>query len=264
MEKNSLILKEKESEVDYLKMISVFIVCIVVLLLLIKVLHLTDLFGQNETVADSIMVIIAVITLFYTYLKYNDYREREKAEVLGQYNERYSRDEHVNKVVNYLISHIERKKSEKPSTHNMEMFMRFFEEMKLQIDKGRLNLKDVEELFSYYPMYLDAKPGLLKTLGIDDYDSNNWKSFHEFVELMAKFRLQDSEWKCTNDNWTNIIFDNNGRININGETSRYDYKNGTILTEKHTITYFLAGMFYDETILEDDLLVRENRKYTKQ
>lgn len=217
----------------------------------------------DEKLTDYFTVFLTSLTIFATITEYKEHRKRVKAEVLGQYNERYSRDEHVNKVVNYLISHIESKVSERPSTHNIEMFMRFFEEMKLQIDEDRLNLKDVEELFSYYPIYLDAKPGLLKSLCIDDYDSNNWKSFHGFVEKMTKIRLLGSEWKCVNDNWPNIIFDYNGRISINNDFYEYHYKKGIIVINDYLVTYYLAGMLYNDEVLEKDILVRENREYHK-
>ena len=104
----------------------------------------------DYNIKDGILIILASLTLIGTIYEYESHRERVKAEVLGQYNERYSRDEHINKVVPFLIEDIMNRKVVAPSVHNVEMFMRFFEEMELQIEKDRLDAESVYKLFSYY------------------------------------------------------------------------------------------------------------------
>lgn len=139
---------------DYLKFIAtiVFITMLLILLSLFFVYPWSFSLFKDEKISNIITMAIACVTLVMTLWEYLKHRDRVKAEVLGQYNERYSRDEHINKVVPFLIADIMNRKVVAPSVHNVEMFMRFFEEMELQIEKDRLDAESVYKLFSYHIM----------------------------------------------------------------------------------------------------------------
>lgn len=261
--KNCSFLKNNES-VDYFKIICTLLITIIISLLFLILLFnyfFPDWHRCEDKISDLLLVIIGIVTISLTFKEYFEYRQRTKAEVLGEYNKRYSENKHINKVVNYLVCHLAKLKAPAPSVHNVEMFLRFFEEIDLQIDKNRLDADNVEELFSYYALYLDSNTELIHALGIDDYNSNNWKRYHCFVKKMVKTKLKETKWKCLDNKWSDIEFDNGGYISINGECTDYDYAQGHIKVNGYYIDYLLAGM--NEKYPNDEVLIRKNRIYIK-
>ena len=178
---------------DYLKFIVVYLLSLAITLLMIKGVLLMDIFDVDEQPTDIVLALLAAITLFFTFREYRYHRRREIADVLGQYNERYSRDEHINRVVDYIIRRMNNDTIiEKPSTHDAEMFMRFFEEMEIQISENRLNPKQVCDLFSYYAIIFGDDESLRNSLGVTDFDnSDNWKNFKVFVKKMKMTRKNE-------------------------------------------------------------------------
>ena len=74
---------------------------------------------------------------------------------------------------------------EKPSNYEVEMFMRFVEELELQIHYGRLNKKDVSDLFVYYAKMIDEKAELRRLLGVTDYEKN-WNRYIKNMKSIKK------------------------------------------------------------------------------
>ena len=219
---------ERDSqEFDYFK----FIASVIVIAILLVVISLFIVYPwsfsllKDEKLSDITMMLLASGTLILTIWEYLNHRKRIKAEVLGLYNERYSKDQHVNIVVPFLIADIMGLKVKKPSVHHVEMFMRFFEEIELQIEKGRLNEKSVYDLFSYYALYFDNRPELINLLCIDDYSKENWGLYMKFVNRMAKIMLSNTSWHCDNDI---IEFDDYGYLLLNGKRMEYEYQKGII------------------------------------
>lgn len=197
MNTNKCLVKNVECKEGFLKNAVTCLLCIVITMLMIKSILLLGLFDAEEQPTDIIMAILAVTTLFCTFREYCHYRKREKADVLGQYNERYSRDEHVNSVVNFLVRYKDNMTPKDiPCLHDVEMFMRFFEEMEIQIKEDRLDEKYVYDLFSYYAIELGGNEKLRLLLGVesDDYKSN-WKNYINFVNRMVIIRKRLSEKK---------------------------------------------------------------------
>ena len=178
------------NEMELMKVIIIVLVVVTLLLFPIKIVILNDVFDylKGDKLTDWLLTIFTAITVWYTYSQYRGYRKRIKAEVLGQYNERYSRDEHLNKVVDYIIHYIDNNVvNPLPSVHDAEMFMRFFEEMEIQIKENRMDEQQVKQLFSFYAIKLGEDECIRKELGIVDYDnSDNWEGFKSFVERMKR------------------------------------------------------------------------------
>lgn len=108
-----------------------------------------------QTLATSVSALVAVLSLgvaliavWYTNKEYKRAVRNKQSEVLAQYNERYSTNEQIRKVVEYMTSN--NPEVEKPTVYDKEMFLRFFEELELMIERGYLDLEDVRNLFSYY------------------------------------------------------------------------------------------------------------------
>ncbi len=254
---------------DYLKLI-VSVIIIALALLAAVYFFVTILawdcdfkLSKCEKLSDVIMAFLAFVTFVSTCFGYYYHRKRDRAEVLSQYNERYSRDEHISKVVPFLIADIMGTKATIPSVHDVEMFMRFFEEMELQIEKHRLDADSVYELFSYYALYFDSKPCLIEMFSIDDYNSNdNWKLFHNFVNRMAKIHFKDSNWISG----SKIIEFDECHIIVNKTHSTYTYQSGEIRFKKDseviTIRHNIRGACNEKN--QEENLEFEEKIYTKE
>ncbi len=202
-------------------------------------------------ITDYFTVILACLTIISTLSEYKRHQERIKAEVLGQYNERYSRDEHINKVVDFIIRFMDDEVPYvKPSVHNAEMFMRFYEEIQIQIEKGRLEEKQVFDLFAYYAMVFDANERLRVILGINDYDKNEWvwSLFKTFVRrMMISHYIKEFIWEPTYNNAHNnsLLFDRNASHGKNKEDidiiTKFSYSEGHITYENKDFLYVFKG-----------------------
>ena len=67
------------------------------------------------------------------------------------------------------------------------MFMRFFEELQLQIRCNRIEEKAVYDLFVYYANKLDDSIELRDFLGVTDYDEN-WDGFKEITRKYNDYK----------------------------------------------------------------------------
>lgn len=262
----------KINEVDYLLTIIITIIIITALLLPIKVVILDDVidFLKGDKVTDLLLAFFASISLCYTYIQFKEYRKREQAEVLGQYNERYSRDEHINNVVDYIIRFMNNEYIiHTPTTHDAEMFMRFFEEMQIQIESNRLKREPVFELFAYYAMVFDSNERIRINLGIKDYDTDDWlwSKFKVFVSDMMIHHLKDIRWKpkCDNANIKSLIFDRAGDDNKSPQSNliiirEFSYGKGIITAQEKKYAYVFSG-----TTVSDELhCIDSNQKYEGQ
>jgi len=142
-----------------------------------------------EKIGDYASFITAIVSLFafvVAWLEYHSRLDSNKAQVFSEYNKRYSEDPNIVKVVKYLnyIDTDEMKNNpvrDKPSNYEVEMFMRFFEELELQIQYGRLNEKDVIDVFIYYAKQIDENKELREYLGVKDY-KDNWSIFKKLMD----------------------------------------------------------------------------------
>lgn len=141
---------------------------------------------------DAISLIITFGTLcataFAIYYAVKEYRlhcKQSKADILHKYNERYSRDENIKKVVEYLILKKEEKDisiDKHPSTFEKEMFLRFFEELEYAIESEALDAKLTYDMFAFYAL----EAAKLGENFVSDYNENSWGSFKAFINRMKK------------------------------------------------------------------------------
>ena len=85
-----------------------------------------------------------------------------------------------------------------PGINTKEMFMRFFEELYLQIEEQNLDAKEVHDLFAYYALKFDKFNDYHKDITdytakdeVDKMDKDkaehvnkNWKRFSKFIKIM--------------------------------------------------------------------------------
>lgn len=140
--------------------------------------------------SELITALTALFAFIIALLEYHSLKDTKQAQVLSEYNRRYSEDPNIIKVVKYL-NYIDTDGTmnnpfrEKPSNYEVEMFMRFVEELELQIHYGRLNKKDVSDLFVYYAKMIDEKAELRRLLGVTDYEKN-WNRYIKNMKSIKK------------------------------------------------------------------------------
>ena len=152
-----------------------------------------QLLYPNEKIGDYASVITAIISLLafiVAWMEYNSRLDSMKAQVFSEYNKRYSEDPNIVKVVKFLNyidtdGTLNNPPRGKPSNYEVEMFMRFFEELELQIQYGRLNEKDVLETFVYYANKLHENENLRSFLGVTDYNKN-WSRFNNLMKRIKR------------------------------------------------------------------------------
>ena len=77
-----------------------------------------------------------------------------------------------------------------PDDHQVEMFMRFFEEIELLIQENAMDEETVYYMFSYYVLEFDKRKDRWSRV---DYDSADWQYFQSFIQRMKRNR--DSKMK---------------------------------------------------------------------
>lgn len=169
-------------------------------IILMCILNRIDIGNFSEFVSACVATLALAIAMF----EYVAYKDKVNGQVLSEYNKRYSQDPNIVKVVKYLnsiedvenvrafpSSHIPTKEAV-PTNYEVEMFMRFFEEIQLQIEKGRLKYDDVDHLFLYYARKIDEDITLREKLGITEKeyalmiggkgnDKCSWQLFHRLI-----------------------------------------------------------------------------------
>ena len=174
-----------------LEILYIFIICILVCLTNLFICCIFRLLNPEFSISDyanSITAITAVFAFVWAIKEYDLHKETLKAKVLSEYNKRYSEDSNIVKVVKYLQDY---KKSNsyicpKLTKHEVQMFMRFFEELEIQIIHGRIDEEDVFELFSYYANDLNNKSEIITSLGII-YNNVYWSNYRNLVDRYDKY-----------------------------------------------------------------------------
>lgn len=138
--------------------------------------------------ASLLTASIATLAFAYTKKEYKLHVEKEQAQTLSEFNKRYSSDKNIEAVVKYLIGKEEGVKVAMPTTYQLELFLRFFEELEYTISQKVLDEKLIFELFSYYALVAyDAQEFMLEEL-----DEKCWNRFLAFIVRMRRIDLEDS------------------------------------------------------------------------
>lgn len=127
--------------------------------------------GAIGILIDLATLFLAIIAVWRTWKEYNSHKQREYHKLFSQLNRRYERNNDMQDVVRYL-----RNKApfgEKPSMYQLEVFLRFFEELGLYMKTDSLKAKDVDKFFGYYLRQLYTTPNgrlLLDEFGEEEKD----------------------------------------------------------------------------------------------
>ena len=89
---------------------------------------------------EWISLIIAFIALVLTIVEYGRYKKRFRVEILCKFNERYQKDEEIKSVTKFLEELEDGKSDNVPHIHELEMYMRFYEELYFLIQAGTMRI----------------------------------------------------------------------------------------------------------------------------
>ena len=150
------------------------------------------------SVADWSIAFFALCAFGLSIYEYKKHKKRERVNNLAQLNVRYTTDQDINSVVKYLETIEDNKEDtiEFPNIHQLEMFMRFFEEICCLINSKALKRNIVYYMFGHYVIiFADNKEKWPSEL---EYDKGYWQLFRDFVEMMRKAR--EELYPYRNDN----------------------------------------------------------------
>ena len=157
--------------------------------------------GFLSSISNIGTLLVSVIALVYAILEYRRHKKSVSTNLLCQYHQRYVSDKNIESVIQYMlrtakvdengeiVGFDETKASgSDPGIYEKEIFMRFYEELQLQIDDGNIDNDIARDMFSYYVLKFDEIKDFHKE--ITDYD--NIKCWHHY----KKFIYNNSKLVC--------------------------------------------------------------------
>ena len=103
------------------------------------------------TIADLIDLLILIVTglaFILSIIELRSYKQKENNKLLSQLNQRYLANDNMQAVVKYLREI--KPTIEKPSPYQIELFLRFFEELGVYLRHNDQLLLDFYIFFNYY------------------------------------------------------------------------------------------------------------------
>ena len=124
------------------------------------------------TTTDIINLLILIVALAAFILSIRElwsYKQKENNKLLSQLNNRYLENKDMQAVVKYLRD-ID-PTNEEPSAYQVELFLRFFEELNVYLRHGNLKPDDVITFFNFYfdrLYHTERGKNLLKKINHED------------------------------------------------------------------------------------------------
>ena len=137
------------------------------------------------SLAEIITCCLAGFAFLLSWKEFQNHKKRERINIITQFSKRYTEDCHIKNVVQYLES-LEDKKEDlnPPNIHDIEMFMRFFEEISCLVKANSIKENITYYMFGHYLLIfaenIDKMPKEL------EYDKGVWTLFRDFVDTMKK------------------------------------------------------------------------------
>ena len=146
--------------------------------------------GYDSNMAGAPVILgttIAVVTLCKGLYEYQGHQKRQRIQYLIDFGKKYTENKDIVEVVEFL-EELEDNNTEgqAPDIHKVEMYMRFFEELQLLIEKKAINKKDTHYLFGHYTTILKKEwESYWPDLG---YNETYWKAFRAFADEAEKIK----------------------------------------------------------------------------
>ena len=146
-------------------------------------------------VAQVIIALAAIIGIFFNAKQYNIFMKQLKTDAFIRYSANYSMSKEVSTVVKYLeqMDGLKHKlEVVGPDSHDIEIFMHYFEEIELLIESKIMDEQMVYDMFSYYLFVFERN---IKEFDIEDYESNSWSIFRHLLVRLNTIKTKRDENK---------------------------------------------------------------------
>lgn len=192
--------------------------CLIVKFVIYALVAILVCFGCKslDLCSELIEAIVAVVAFIAALIEYVNHQKRAEAQTLSYFNEKYSNDKNVRRVVKWCIYNMPGNDEDivKPDNYckedmlyEKEMFLRFFEELEVSLEKG--NLTDeytVYKMFAYYAIRVSRFEGFVgdykahqdKTFLYCKDNEKDWIYFEKFIHRMSRFYQEEEKQKQNN------------------------------------------------------------------
>lgn len=164
-------------------------------------------------IMETLQLVLGVFGFVIALCQYRKYVEQNKHAVMAEYNQRYNDDKNIEAVVKYLIRFLENKETENEkdskalTIYQKEMFMRFFEELQLQVENNRIGEGKIEDFFAYYAVAACMCPDFVEGTELIGDDDLVWERFRTFVKSYPRLKaMVASDYKKHHNDNTSIEF----------------------------------------------------------
>ena len=138
------------------------------------------------------MAVIAFIALIVACYEYFSHKEINKHQLFSQLNIRYQESDDIQTVIRYL--RIKNPSDKKPTLYQLELFLRFFEEIGMYMSTKSLPAETVDKFFGFYlkELYTSPRGNELLALLIKDEEL----PYLEIVKKQIGISNNDTKWSC--------------------------------------------------------------------
>lgn len=131
------------------------------------------------------LLIVAVVTVAVSFYEIQVHKHKEDRKLFSDLNERYVNNKDIQAVVLYLRD-ID-PECTIPSSYQVELFLRFFEELGLYIKTNSIDAKDVKEFFGYYFERFENTPKGKELAKKIHQNHSSWTYLNVYREKMMKY-----------------------------------------------------------------------------
>ncbi len=136
----------------------------------------------------------ALFAIIVAFFEYKQLKGRRKSELFSELNKRYLADEkNIQPVIRYL-SHLH-PNAPVPEGYQIELFLRFFEEIDVYLKEEALDEETTYHLFAYYCLEI-IKTEYTSLLASINFKKDEWPLLVDFV-----MRMKEIEHKRNNKNY---------------------------------------------------------------
>ena len=132
----------------------------------------------SDFIAAGTAIATIVVTIIVSWYEYHLHKDRERSKVFSKLNKRYLENKDVQAVVKYLSQ--TGPVQEAPDDYQIELFLRFFEELGVYLKSKSLEPQPVEQLFGYYLYEIFTSDKGKTLLKVCDYKDEEWPYLVEF------------------------------------------------------------------------------------
>ena len=122
------------------------------------------------------LLVVAIVAVIVSLMELHSHKKKENNKLLSQLNLRYVNTAEIQKVVRYLREN--EPDNNEPSAYEIELFLRFFEELAVYLNTGSLKPNDIREFFDFY---------------FERFEKNERGAL-----LKAKIKNEDKKWRYLN------------------------------------------------------------------